>query len=273
MIRPSNALLLMLKQLISQGLARLIALLYFLLTTLVCLICFSISLCIWLGTFWFDRRLLLLHSFSCIWASIVFHTFPPWKLTLHNRERFDPKKTYVVVSNHQSMLDILLSFLLYRHFKWVSKAEMFRLPLVGWNMTLNRYVSLERGSPASIRKMYASCEKHLREGSSIFMFPEGTRSETGVLQRFRTGAFQLAKRNRVPILPIAIAGSQKALPKHSMNFHGFHHMDMYVLPPISPEDYAEISAAELAGLTRSRIAGQLEAWEQGKKGRPAGLES
>ncbi len=238
---------------------RLIATAYFLHTTLVCLICFSIASLIWLCTRWTDPRRWLLHRFSCIWASIVFHSFPPWSLTLHHRQNFDPGGTYVIVSNHQSMVDILLSFMLFRHFKWVSKAEMFRLPLVGWNMWLNDYVALKRGNQTSIRQMYAACERHLKAGSSIFMFPEGTRSETGVMRRFNEGAFHLAKRNGVPILPIAISGSREALPKHSMNFHGHKHMDMYVLPPITPAEYAGLTAGQLAALTRERISKQLAA--------------
>ena len=244
-------------------LKRLIAIVYFLHVTIICLICYCIAGLIWLGTRWFDRRLLLLHRFSCLWASLVFYSFPPWSLTLHHRERFDPRTTYIIVSNHQSMLDIPLSFLLFRHFKWVSKAEMFRIPLVGWNMTLNRHVSLKRGDPASIRQMYAACEQHLREGSSIFLFPEGTRSETGEVGRFKEGAFRLAKRNKVPILPIAIAGTREALPKHSLNYHGRQHMDMYVLPPVHPDEYQDISPARLAELVRSHIVEQLECRKQG----------
>jgi 1-acyl-sn-glycerol-3-phosphate acyltransferase len=90
------------------------------------------------------------------------------------------------------LLDILVLFRIYKHFKWVSKIENFRLPCIGWNMRLNRYIPLRRGDRESVRQMMDACETTLRAGSSIMMFPEGTRSKNGVLQPFKTGAFELA---------------------------------------------------------------------------------
>lgn len=102
-------------------------------------------------------------------------------MTVRGRERIDPRATYVMVANHQSLLDILVLFRLFRHFKWVSKVENFKVPFVGWNMRLNRYIPLKRGDRASVIEMIARCERTLRSGSSIMMFPEGTRSQDGHL--------------------------------------------------------------------------------------------
>jgi 1-acyl-sn-glycerol-3-phosphate acyltransferase len=144
-------------------------------------------------------------------------TTPSWKMHVIDRNKFKRGRLYVVISNHQSQLDILVAFNLFRHFKWVSKAEIFRVPFVGWNMYLNRYVRLVRGDKESIEQMMKVSEERLREGSSVFLFPEGTRSEDGNVKKFKPGAFILAHKLKIPILPIAISGTKKALPKPQMN--------------------------------------------------------
>ena len=109
------------------------------------------ALLIWLVTSPFDPRLRALHLYSCAWASIYTYVFPYWRVSVRNRERLRNDVAYVVVSNHQSLLDILVLFRLYRHFKWVSKEVIFRLPFIGWNMTLNRYIPIRRGDPSPTR--------------------------------------------------------------------------------------------------------------------------
>ena len=101
--------------------------------------------------------------------------------------------------------------------------------------------------------MYKACEKHLKQGSSIYLFPEGTRSESGEMRKFKEGAFVLAKRLQNPILPIVINGSKTALPKNSFNFHGETHIEVTVLPPIFPESFGEDSAKELATQVQQQI--------------------
>lgn len=163
----------------------------------------------------------------------------------------------MIVSNHQSLVDILVSFTLFLHFKWVSKSELFLIPLIGWNMALNRYISLKRGDKGSIKKMYAACEAHLREGSSVYMFPEGTRSPTGELRDFKEGAFVLAKRLNVPILPIVISGTSDAVPKNSLNYHGKCDIHLHILDAISPDTYSDQSPRELANKVQELIRQHL----------------
>lgn len=248
---------------LKRTLYRLIALLYIAFIFATSLVFFAVAVVIWLVTAPFDRRLRALHRFTCFWASLYIWVMPPWSVTIHGKEKIDPEATYVIVSNHQSMVDILVAFTLFTHFKWVSKAELFALPLIGWNMVLNRYVRLERGRGASIKKMYRACEKHLRQGSSIFLFPEGTRSPTGRVRPFKEGAFVLAKRLEVPILPLVINGSKNALPKNSYNFHGRSDVHLEVLDPVPPESFRDTPTTELAtqirALIASRVAEEIEA--------------
>ena len=218
---------------------------------------FPVALVLWAVTLPFDRRKVVLHQFTNLWASLYTWVNPLWPVTVEGREKIRRGETYVMVANHLSLLDILVMHRLLRHFKWVSKIENFRIPFVGWNMRLNRYIELRRGDRDSVVQMMADCERTLRSGSSILMFPEGTRSRDGTLQAFKTGAFELALRTQTPILPIAIEGTSNALPKRGFVLQGHHPIRIRVLDPIPPESFAHLSAKELAEQTRALYAEQL----------------
>ena len=98
------------------------------------------------------------------------------------------------------------------------KIENFRLPSIGWNMTLNRYIPLRRGDRNSVAQMFDACRKTLASGSSILMFPEGTRSRTGELQAFKTGAFDLALGAKVPVLPLPNANAASTSAESAATF-------------------------------------------------------
>ncbi len=226
------------------------------------IILFAVAACIWLATFPFDKRRRLLHLFACFWASIYVWMTPYWRVQVVDRRLIDPSRTYVIVSNHQSLLDILVAFGLFIHFKWVSKIEIFRVPLIGWNMHLNDYVPLVRGDAQSVAQMKAHCIRHLREGSSVYLFPEGTRSVDGRLKPFKLGAFELAKALQVPILPLVIDGTTRALPKKSLVLTGRHEITLRVLPAIEPEDFASLDVRALARRVQRLIANHLVGDEQ-----------
>src|SRR5439155_1280932 len=181
-----------------------------------------VALLIWVVTAPFDRRRALLHRYTCFWASLYTWLNPAWRVRVEGRERIRPDAAYVMVANHQSLLDILVLFRLFVHFKWVSKIENFRVPFIGWNMSLNRYIKLRRGSRDSIARALHACERALAQGNSIMMFPEGTRSPDGRLRAFKPGAFTLAQRTGAPILPIVIEGTASALPKRGFVLQGRH---------------------------------------------------
>lgn len=219
---------------------------------------FLVAFIIKMLTFPFDRRLVLLHRFACVWGSFYLWTMPLWKVHIEGREKIRHDATYVVVSNHQSMVDILLGYRLFFHFKWIAKAELFMVPFIGWNMLLNRYVFVRRGDRQSILDMMKKAERHLKRGNSIFIYPEGTRSEDGTVHKFKSGAFTLAKRVGVPILPIAISGSTNALPKGELLIRGKHYIRVKVMDEIPAAVVAEKSARELAEMTEHEIRAFVE---------------
>jgi len=228
----------------------------FLTTTSILL--FPVAVLIWAVTAAFDPRKRLLHQFTCFWASLYTWCNPAWPVTIEGREKIDPATAYVIVANHQSLLDILVFFRLFNHYKWVSKIENFRLPFIGWNMRLNDYIELKRGDKVSIVQMLKKCRQALDAGNSIMMFPEGTRSPDGRLRRFKHGAFELAKDSRVPILPIVLSGTSNALPKRGFVLRGRHPILVRVLDEIPYESFAEESVEELTSRVRSVIAAELE---------------
>ena len=237
---------------------RIIAIFYLLFIVASSLVLFAGALLIWAITRWFDPRLVILHLYTSFWGAMYLWMMPAWTLEHHGRKNVDWSRTYVVVSNHQSMLDILLAFSLFFPFKWVSKIEIFRVPVIGWNMQLNRYVKLKRGDKDSIKEMMEVAEQRLNEGSSIYMFPEGTRSPSGLIKPFKPGAFLLAKKLGLPILPIAINGTKNSLPKHSLNFHGHQTCRIEVLPAIEPETFADTSVEALTSSVHELIASRVD---------------
>ena len=222
------------------------------------LLLFPVALAVWAVTAPFDRRLRIQHQFTCFWASLYSWVNPLWRVRVIDRQKIRPGATYVMVANHQSFLDILVLFRLFAHFKWVSKAEMFRIPCIGWNMGLNRYVRLRRGSPESIAQMMAACERHLAAGSSLMIFPEGTRSPDGHLRAFKHGAFTLAQRGRVPLLPIVIEGTANALPKHGFVLRGRHAIRIRVLDEIPVDRIVDRTVDVLTADVHALFARQLD---------------
>lgn len=224
---------------------------------LTSLLAFPIAVLIKLLTMVFDKRLILLHRFTCLWASLYSWLNPFWSVRVSGRSHIKRNQVYVYVCNHQSLADILVLFRLFVHFKWVSKIENFRVPIVGWNMYLNRYIVLVRGSMKSQLKMIKDSRKTLAEGSSILIFPEGTRTRTGKLRPFKSGAFQIAKKTGTPIVPIVLNGSADALPKAGFVLRGKHIIDIRILEPITPDQFQEKSAKEITEEVRSIISDEL----------------
>ena len=144
---------------------------------------------------------------------------PQWRIHLSGHEAVEnPRKPYVVVSNHQSHADIPILSNLPWEMKWIGKKELFGLPFVGWMMKLAGDIPVDRSDRRSGAKMLLTSMKYLEQKCSVIFFPEGTRSLDGRVGKFNDGAFHLAIKAQVPILPIAIEGSYGCLPKKSWKF-------------------------------------------------------
>ena len=234
---------------------RAFSLVYWVFVALTMPVFFVGALLIFLATVAFDRRRVALHLYSCFWASFYIYANPLWRVRFEGRDRLPWHGPAVIVANHLSLVDILVLYGLYRPFKWVSKAEIFRVPVVGWNMVINDYVRLTRGDRESIRGMMEHCRRHLARGSPVLIFPEGTRSQDGRLQAFKDGAFRLALDAKVPVIPIAIRGTHETVPKHGLVLRQRMRGRVKVLEPIDPSGYADV--ASLRQAARDAIAREL----------------
>ncbi len=228
---------------------------------------FLVALAVFLVTWPFDRRRVALQLWSCFWASFYVYANPLWRASVRGRERLPWRGPAVIVANHLSLVDILVLYGLYRPFKWVSKAELFKVPAVGWNMVLNDYVRLIRGDRESIKAMMAHCRRHLAQGSPLLIFPEGTRSRDGRLQAFKDGAFKLAREANVPVIPIALQGTYETLPKNGVVLRRRMRAQVQVLEPLDPARFA--SVAELRDAARAAIARAIGQDEAGAAQAPA----
>lgn len=204
---------------------------------LSCIPAFIGAVLIWLVTLPFDRNGRVLHLYSCGWAQLYFWVNPWWKLRIEGREKLPWNGAAVIAANHESLADILVLFGLYRPYKWVSKQSVFKVPLIGWNMRLNRYVGLVRGNKESILKMLADCEYWLDRGVPVLIFPEGTRSSDGQVKPFKDGAFHLAVRKKCPVYPVVLTGTARSLPKHGFVLRETADCRVRVLDPVDPAQF------------------------------------
>jgi 1-acyl-sn-glycerol-3-phosphate acyltransferase len=211
---------------------------------------------LWLVTAPFDP--------SRYWTGLLFRKLtvvhqvlnPLWTFRVGGTMPADPRNPYVVVSNHESFVDILLISHLPWEMKWLSKKEMFRIPVGGWLMRMARDIELDRKDPVSAAAAMQQCRHRLDDHVSVMIFPEGTRSTTGDLLPFKDGAFRLAIEAQVPILPLAVHGAATALPKHDWRF-GRSTAEVRVLEPIDTEGMTMDDLPALKERTREVIVAEL----------------
>jgi 1-acyl-sn-glycerol-3-phosphate acyltransferase len=177
---------------------------------------------------------------------------PLWKFGYTGSIPADPRRPFVVVSNHESFADILLISHLPWEMKWLSKVELFRIPVLGWLLHLAGDVPVKRGFGPSAVEAMAQCREVLSRRVSVMIFPEGTRSPTAELLPFKDGAFRLAIDAGVPILPLAVHGTRSALPKHDWRF-GRSTAVVEVLPPVETTGLTGADIPVLKEKVRSTI--------------------
>ncbi|MEO6066384.1 MAG: lysophospholipid acyltransferase family protein [Gemmatimonadales bacterium] len=178
---------------------------------------------------------------------------PLWKFRWAGIPPADPRRPYVVVSNHESFSDILLLSHLPWEMKWLSKAEIMRIPFLGWCMQLAGDIPVWRGKLESARDAMARSLVVLRQQVSVMIFPEGTRSKSGEMLPFKDGAFRLAIEAGVPVLPLVVTGTRNALAKHDWRMNPAD-ATVTVLEPIETTGLTLNDVGALKERVRSVIA-------------------
>ena len=191
----------------------------------------------------FDKQRKIIHA-QCFWlADAITGLSPFWRPNISGLENIDKTKTYVIVSNHQSLADIIVMYKTRMQFKWVAKAGLYKVPVIGAFLFLGRHIMLSKCKVSNIKKFYREAADCLQNGMSLLFFPEGTRSQTGSIGTFQKGAFKMAIKEKKPILPIFMEGTRQVLQKGSWVFNPKASVCLTVLPPIDTTDlqYGDIA--------------------------------
>ena len=208
---------------------------------------------LWVFTRPFDRgRYAVGRTFRWMVGILPARLNPLWHFRWSGTPPADPRRPYVVVSNHESFADILLISHLPWEMKWLSKAELFRVPVIGWMMQLAGDVPVKRGFGPSAVEAMRICRERLQDRVSVMIFPEGTRSRTAELLPFKDGAFRLAIESGVPILPLAVSGTRTALPKTGFIMRPAR-AEVRILPPVETSGLTVEDVAALRDRVRALI--------------------
>lgn len=194
----------------------------------------------------FDKSGRKQHWCAQVWCRMIARTaLAP--VRVHGLENLEQGKSYVFLSTHQSYMDIpaMLGYLPLQ-LRIAAKKSLFKVPFMGWHLWRAGHIPIDRSSSEKAIESLKRAEDKITNGVSAFIFPEGTRSETGALQDFKKGGFKLAIHTGVPVVPVTIMGSRQVLPRDSIIFRA-HQMDMYIDKPI-----------ETKGLSDDDIPGLME---------------
>lgn len=205
----------------------------------------------------FDKKRFVVHKLSK-WLTDSFFGFGlVMKRKVEGLENLDPKGTYVMVLNHNSMVDILSIYNLPLVFKWVSKREVYRIPIVGRLLLAHGDIVINRASTKeAMQLVHTRGKQWLAKGASVAIFPEGTRSKDGEIHNFKAGAFILAKDAEVPILPIVLDGTDRVVRKgFFMNWS--NRITIKILPPVSKQDVVERPIKEVMAEVHDNMVNAL----------------
>jgi 1-acyl-sn-glycerol-3-phosphate acyltransferase len=179
---------------------------------------------------------------------------PVWKLSVEGSPPADiHERAYVVVANHLSVADPFLLSSLPWDMRWVCKEELMRPPIVGWILRLGGDIPLRRGEGHSVRAMLDQCRRTLDGRLSVMFFPQGTRSRESGVQPFKDGAFELAIERGAPVLPIAIAGTERCMRKGSPRINRARAIAS-ILAPIETTGLSGADVPRIRDLARDQIA-------------------
>jgi len=201
----------------------------------------------------FDKKKKITHRQCFWWSDAVIGFNPYWSVSVHGLENIDSRRTYVIISNHQSMADIAVLYQTKMQFKWVAKASLFQVPFIGWCLGLIKHIKLLRGDFASIKEVYQAASKWLRKDISVLFFPEGTRSSSNQMGEFQNGAFKLAIKEKKPILPICLRNTHNAIPKGSWIFKTKVKASVMVLPAIETDGFGPGDFVLLKDIVRAKL--------------------
>jgi 1-acyl-sn-glycerol-3-phosphate acyltransferase len=230
--------------------------LYYIVILAVALVLYVASFIALVVCYPFDKKRVVVHTLST-WITDAVFGLSGIKRKVIGMENIDPKATYVMVLNHNSMADIITVYNLPLVFKWVSKKEVYRIPIIGRLLFAHGDIVINRASTKeAMNLVHTKGKEWLKKGASVAIFPEGTRSKDREIHNFKAGAFILAKDAGVPILPIVMDNTDKMMRKgFFMNWS--NRITIKVLPPIPAEEVSERSVKEVMAEVHDKMVDTL----------------
>lgn len=201
-----------------------------------------------------DRKGNFAHRCARAWARLILATTGV-RVTIEGVEKLDPHRSYVFAANHQSIYDIPIVFASVPfQLRIVAKQSLGRIPFMGWHLHRAGHLLVDRRNPGAdiVQKM----ARLVREGSSLIVFPEGTRSVDGQLGRFKKGSFLVALGANLPVVPVTIEGSRHVMQKGRLTVRPSN-VRLTVHEPIPTEGLRREEVPAFADRVRSVVAGSL----------------
>jgi 1-acyl-sn-glycerol-3-phosphate acyltransferase len=196
---------------------------------------------------------------SILWVSGI-------KVQVHGMEHIDPNRSAIYMSNHQSNYDIPVFYgALPVQFRWVAKAELFKIPIFGQGMQGAGYISIDRSDRKSALLSLKKAAQSIRNGTSVLFFPEGTRSSDAALQPFKAGGFVLALESGVPIVPMAVQGTFSIMPKGAKLIRRSL-VRLTIQPAIDPGAYTRKTKDQLIARVQASIREAMQSGPEGGVG-------
>ena len=196
------------------------------------------------------RAVQVFWSRSVLWFLLI-----PIKVT--GEENVDPKQSYVFVANHQSFLDVFAVYgWLPNNFKWLMKKEIRKVPFVGTACAVAGHIFVDRSNPRAALQSMDHIKKELVDGISTVIFPEGTRTKTGEMGRFKQGAFKIAMDMGLPVVPLSLGGFFKAMPSGQAFANPRACVSLHIGKPIDISQFNDIN--EAMEYLREQIASGLQ---------------
>ena len=205
----------------------------------------------------FHRNGDLPHLIARLWGSSIL-----WvsgiKVTLQGIDKLVPNRSYIYMANHQSNYDIpVLLGRLPVQFRWLAKAELFRIPIFGRAMQECGYISIDRSNRKMAFESLSRAAQTIRNGTSVMIFPEGTRSYDGCLKEFKKGGFILSVDAAVPIVPIIIHGTFSIMPRTRLRIEPAQ-VTIEILDPIETKDFTRRTKDELIKTVRETMITKID---------------
>lgn len=200
-----------------------------------------VTFVVFVFTFPVDKHRRACNAVMMFFGQSMVRVNPFWKIQHFGLENLNKgPKGKICVANHQSFMDMPLLATLPINMKWVSKKELFRVPVAGWLMLMSGHISIDRGSKNAAKSLL-KLNAPVQDGVCVMMFPEGTRSREGVLKPFKKGAFHAAMDYGFHLQPIVVEGTYKLMPPDTwrMNYKG--NMYVSVLEPVNPAEFDDVN--------------------------------